>query len=128
MMLIKQALHHLTTALPVLRDLLGDDHQETLVAVAWMMQAYSRQGNYARVEQLLRPYLANYQRRHGADSPMYAARLRDLGVIYALQEEHQRAVPLLTRAWEIRTRQLGEEDEETQEVAKELIDSLAVLD
>lgn len=122
-----RSLQDASDALAVFRELIGDDHRESLEAVAWMIQSYYQLGNYARVEQLLRPDLAHYGRRYGDQSPKLANRLRDLGVVYSSRGDARRAVPPLSRAWEIRTQCLGEDDDQTEEVAKELIGALESL-
>jgi tetratricopeptide (TPR) repeat protein len=95
-------------ALPLKRQLLGENHPSLAFSLNNLAQLRHSQGRYDEAEPLFEEALAIHQRLLGAEHPSVADSLNNLAALYGSQGRYSEAEPAYKRALAINLRSLGE--------------------
>jgi tetratricopeptide (TPR) repeat protein len=99
---------HLERALEIRRQLLGEDHPDTLAAMNALALLYKALGDYTKALPLLERACELRQRLQGDSQAAYAESLNNLALLYQAMGDYVKALPLLEQARDLRQRSLGE--------------------
>ncbi|MDY7107564.1 MAG: tetratricopeptide repeat protein [Planctomycetota bacterium] len=111
--LLDEAEPHLSRAVEIHRDLLGEEDPRTLMSVLSLAITYHDQGRYGEAEPLLRATTERCRRILGEDHPDTLRARNALGLSFFMQGRFAEAEPLWEQVLERRRRTLGEDDLET---------------
>jgi serine/threonine protein kinase/Tfp pilus assembly protein PilF len=103
------------SALSARRQLLGDDHPETMASVQYSGWLLLEQGDYEDAESYLREALEDRRRVLGHDHPDTLESTNDLGVVLTAQGRFEEATTYLGEALERRRHLLGDDHPDTLE-------------
>ena len=109
------------------RNLLGDDHENTLAIVTYLALALRDMGHYAEARQLDEDTLARYRRVLGEDHPSTLALANNLATVLADLGEYQAAREMDQDTLARRRRVLGEDHPNTLTSASDLAADLRNL-
>ena len=111
--LYADAERHLERALELRRQGLGDEHVDTLVAMATLTEIYGMQGKFTEAEPLTTKALDIQRRVLGEEHPETLRSMDNLGSIYRRQGKYAEAEDLFTKTLAARRRISGDEDPQT---------------
>jgi tetratricopeptide (TPR) repeat protein len=104
---------HVQRAVDIRRDLLGEEHPDTLTSAAALAVLLTHQGRYELAESVSERTLELRRRVLGDEHPDTLISMNNLGLLYARQGRSEQAEQLWSEALEISRRVLGEEDIQT---------------
>ncbi|MGD2110334.1 MAG: serine/threonine-protein kinase, partial [Phycisphaerae bacterium] len=104
---------HLSRALELHREVLGEEHPETLVAANKLARLYAHEGLSDEAESLYLKTLELRRRVLGEDHPHTLISINNLALLYTEQGRYDVAEPLLVDLLAKRRRLLGPEDPNT---------------
>jgi len=116
----ESAREHLTAALRLREEALGEDHPDTLESMATLIGVLNDQERLVEAERLARRSLAIRQRLKGDGHPDTLAAMDTLAGVLIEQERFDEAEPLASEALQICESTLGRETAETLEPLKSL--------
>lgn len=111
------ALPHLERALTIRRNILGDEHLDTIFVKNSLGVLHWARFDYAQAEPLLMNALEVYRRDLGEEHDLTLTTTNNLALVYKGQGQNAKAVPLFEKVWGIRSRLWGPDS----------IDSLTVM-
>jgi serine/threonine protein kinase/tetratricopeptide (TPR) repeat protein len=100
-------------ALELRRQGLGEEHVDTLKAMANLTEIYGMQGKFAQAEPLTTKALEIQRRVLGEEHPETLVSMDNLGSIYRRQGKYAEAETLFTKTLDARRRISGDEDPQT---------------
>ncbi|GKU03436.1 unnamed protein product [Fusarium langsethiae] len=89
------------------RELLGDDHVETLVLIVDIASSLRIQGKWEEAETLVIFLVETWKRLRGEENHKTLDAMNDLGLIYSGQGKEEEAKELYSHVFEVRKRVLG---------------------
>jgi len=104
---------HLEAALRLYRQVLGDEHLNTLNAMEDLALVYRRHARYSEAEELFTKALAGKRRLLGNQHFETAVSTNDLATLYHTVGRHEEAERLYLESLDIRRRLFGEQHAET---------------
>ncbi len=94
-------------ALSVVEKARGSEHPHVATTLNNLALLYKTRGEYALAEPLYLRVLSTYERAYGTGHPYFAAVLLNLAELYFAKNDAERAVEFLTRAQEVRERNIS---------------------
>jgi serine/threonine protein kinase/Tfp pilus assembly protein PilF len=122
------AMPHAVAALEIRKNLLGNDHPSTLLALAEMGGLLLQQGKAADAEPLVHDALKLRRLRLGHDHPETLSSLNDVGAVQFARGNAREAAACFRDALERRRRTLGPEHPDTLRSMNSLAAALASLE
>jgi CHAT domain-containing protein len=120
----KEALPLVERVAAARREILGEEHPETLAALNFLGELHLQLGKHVLAEDVLKQTLEARRTTLGAGHPQCAVTLNALGVLYYRKGRYAQAVETHRKAVEIRTAALGETHPDTLHSLRELAVSL----
>ncbi|HYG09852.1 MAG TPA: tetratricopeptide repeat protein, partial [Pyrinomonadaceae bacterium] len=93
--------------LSIIEKLLGPEHPHVATTLNNLALLYKARGEYERAEPLYLRVLSTYERAYGTGHPYFAAVLLNLAELYFAKNDAARAIEFLTRAQEVRERNIS---------------------
>ena len=93
--------------LSIIEKSLGPEHPHVATTLNNLALLYKARGDYALAEPLYLRVLSTYERAYGTGHPYFAAVLLNLAELYFAKNDATRAVEFLTRAQEVRERNIS---------------------
>ncbi|UCG58249.1 MAG: serine/threonine protein kinase [Phycisphaerales bacterium] len=118
----KEAEQLYKTNLEKQRQVLGEDHNNTVATMVHLARLYTEQQRYEEAELLFRQALDSRRRKLAGDHPDTLHYMHELAVLHMLQNRYGEAEPLLIEALEGRRLKLGDEHPQTLESWNKLIE------
>lgn len=103
----------LEKALELRRQVLGDEHPDTLIVDQNLANVYLDQGKFSKAETLFSWTLEIQRRILGEESPDTLTSMFDMADVYLHEDKPEKAEPLLSSVLRARRRVLGDDNPET---------------
>jgi serine/threonine protein kinase/tetratricopeptide (TPR) repeat protein len=104
------AQRHLERAVELRRQLLGEEHKDTLDSMSNLAGVLREQGELSKAESLYLRVLEHDRRVHGEEHTDTLCAMNNLATVYSSKGENGKAEPLLSKALRVSNEKLGDED------------------
>ncbi len=125
--LLHEADSHLTAAVELRKSALGENHIETLRAIANLGSFRLQQGRIDEAEQLLQVAFDGFSEALGGDHPLSLGVANNLAVIYGRRGESEKSLAMTQRIYEGQQQALGENHPHTLGSLTNLASQLAEM-
>ncbi len=107
--LYSQAEQWLKEGVEIIKNRLGEEHNDVATSLNNLASLYQSQGRYGEAEPLLKQALEIFKKLLGEEHPDVATSLNNLAFLYSLQGRYEEVEPLYLQALEMYKKLLGEE-------------------